>query len=96
MRFTPKLRFLFIFLFYILQVRMFIQVQRTYAEEIVKYNLDPRRCGLGRDLSFYTTLNFFDSDKIIVVVKVLVTDIISNEITIKNSSDYYVEYIIHP
>ncbi|KYB26559.1 hypothetical protein TcasGA2_TC033866 [Tribolium castaneum] len=77
------------------RVRRFVQVSRLYVNKVVEYNLDQRRCGLGQSLTLNRKLNYYDPNKVIVVVKVLETDPQSSETTVKRSSDYYVEYIVH-
>ncbi|XP_044264775.1 uncharacterized protein LOC123011420 [Tribolium madens] len=78
------------------RVRRFVQVSSLYAQKVAEYNLDQRRCGLGQSLTLHKKLNYYDSSNIIVVVKALVTDPLSSETSVKRSSDYYVEYIVHP
>ncbi|RZB39307.1 uncharacterized protein BDFB_004783 [Asbolus verrucosus] len=55
------------------RVRRYIQISGTYLNEVSKYNLDPRRCGLGSSLTFRKTLTNLDINKLICVVVVLTT-----------------------
>jgi hypothetical protein len=77
------------------QVRYYVTVSNSYFDEVAKYNLDPRRCGMGLStISFNKNLSYCGSGQILVVVKVLTTEPNKESICPKTSCDYFVEYIV--
>jgi hypothetical protein len=77
------------------RVRYYITVSNSYFDEVAKYNLDPRRCGMGLStISFNKNLSYCGSGQILVVVKVLTTEPNKESICPKTSCDYFVEYIV--
>lgn len=81
-------------IFFILQVRRYINIKSQYLRPALEYNLDYRRCNLS-SLNFKRQLPFIKNDEIIFVVQVVTNSPQDDIITPDSSSDYYIEYIIH-
>ncbi|CAH1364295.1 unnamed protein product, partial [Tenebrio molitor] len=57
------------------RVRYYVMVNNAYRDKVVKYNLDPRRCGMALStLSFNKKLDYCEPGRSVVVVKVLTTE----------------------
>ncbi|CAG9859462.1 unnamed protein product [Phyllotreta striolata] len=76
------------------RVRRFVCIESRFLQVALEYNLDYRRCGLGRLCLRKHLQDFHGGDKVILVVQVLTPTPNSEEIIPENSSDYYIEYIV--
>jgi hypothetical protein len=84
-----------IFLNCIFQMRYYVTVNNSNRDKVVKYNLDPRRCGMGLStLSFNKKLVYCEPGRSVVAVKVLTTEPDKETICPKTSCDYFIENIL--
>jgi hypothetical protein len=84
-----------IFLNCLFQMLYYVTVNNSNRDKVVKYNLDPRRCGMGLStLSFNKKLDYCEPGRSVVAVKVLTTEPDKETICPKTSCDYFIENIL--
>ncbi|KAJ8934135.1 hypothetical protein NQ314_013594 [Rhamnusium bicolor] len=74
------------------RVRRFFTIHRNYLPAVLKYNIDPRRYGMS-SLQFKKYI-YCGSEEIILVVQVVTADHNADLIEPRNSSDYFIDYIV--